>query len=73
MENELRLMISWFEKKVDEAEQEYKKKNKGDVDKEKMGRYVNRKLKKEIIFLNAVNMLPSAQILESTIHWYRNI
>ena len=59
MENELKVMIEVFEAKVIQTEEEYKKKNKGDVDKEKMNKFVNRKLKK-IIFLNAVNIVPSA-------------
>ena len=66
MENELRLMISWFEKKVDEAEQEYKEKNKDNFEADKMNKSVNRKLKVERETLIKVNMLPSALILEKT-------
>jgi len=66
MENELRLMISWFEKKVDEAEQEYKEKHKENFDIVKMNKSVNRKLKVERETLIKVNMLPSALILENT-------
>ena len=66
MENELKVMIEVFEAKVSQTEEEYKKKNKGDIDKEKMGRYVNRKLKKEIMILNAVNIMPSALVLNTT-------
>lgn len=66
MENELRLMISWFEKKIDETEKEYKEKHKDNVDRQKMNRYTNRKLKLEREALIKINMLPSALILEKT-------
>lgn len=66
MENELKVMIEIFEAKISQTEEEYKKKNKGDVDKEKMNRFVNRKLKKEIIFLNAVNIVPSTYAMNVT-------
>ncbi len=63
MENELRLMISWFEKKVDEAEKNYKEKHKENLDIQKMNMHVNRKLKREIRIMNAVNIIPSALII----------
>ena len=66
MENELRLMIKVFEEKINKVEEEYKKKNNGQFDKEKMNRYVNRKLKVERETLIKINMLPSALILENT-------
>jgi hypothetical protein len=66
MENELKVMIEVFEAKVSQTEEEYKKKNKGETDKEKMSKFVNRKLKKEIIFLNAVNIVPSACAINIT-------
>jgi hypothetical protein len=66
MENKLRLMIKIFEEKINRTEEEYKKKNKGDIDREKMSRYVNRKLKKEIIFMNAANIVPSAYAMNIT-------
>lgn len=66
MENELRMMLSWFEKKIDEAEQEYKEKHKDNFDADKMNKSVNRKLKLERETLIKVNMLPSALILENT-------
>lgn len=66
MENELRLMIDWFEKKVDNAEKEYKEKHKEDFSVENMKRNVNRKLKMERESLIKVNMLPSALILKNT-------
>lgn len=68
MENELKVMIEVFEAKVSQTEEEYKKKNKGDINKEKMNRFVNRKLKKEIIFLNNVNIVPSAYAMNVTMH-----
>ena len=66
MENELRLMVKVFEDKINKTEEEYKKKNNGQVDREKMDRYVNRKLKKEIMILNFVNIMPSAQAVNIT-------
>ena len=66
MENELRLMVKIFEEKINHTEEEYKKRNQGQIDKEKMNRYVNRKLKKEIMVLNAVNIMPSALVLNTT-------
>ena len=66
MENELKIMIKIFEERVSQTEEDYKKKNKGHVDREKMERYVNRKLKKEIIFLNAINIVPSVYVMNVT-------
>jgi hypothetical protein len=66
MENELRMMVSWFEKKIDEAEQEYKEKHKENFDREKMNKHTNRKLKLERETLIKVNILPSALILKKT-------
>jgi len=63
MENELRLVISLFENKINEVEEDYKKKHKDNLEKEKMNKYVNRKLKKEIAILNYVNIVPSVNIL----------
>jgi len=63
MENELRLMIGWFEKKVDEAEKNYREKHKENLDIQKMNRHVNRKLKIQRETLIKVNMLPSALII----------
>jgi hypothetical protein len=66
MENELRLMLNLFEKKVDEAEQNYKKEHKQNFNNEKMKASINRKLKLEREVLIKVNLLPSALILENT-------
>jgi len=66
MENELRLMLNLFEKKVDEAEQNYKKEHKQNFNIEKMKASINRKLKLEREVLIKVNLLPSALILENT-------
>ena len=66
MESELRLMIDWFEKKVDNAEKEYREKHKENFSAEKMNKSINRKLKVERETLIKVNMLPSAlKFLES--------
>ena len=66
MENELRLAIKLYEDKINKTEEEYKKKCNGDFDKEKMRKYVNRKLKKEIQILNYCNIMPSVKILETS-------
>lgn len=66
MESELRLMIDWFEKKVDNAEKEYREKHKENFSAEKMNKSINRKLKLERETLIKVNMLPSALILKNT-------
>ena len=66
MESELRLAIKLFEEKVNNTEEEYKKRCNGNFDKEKMRRYVNRKLKKEIMILNYVNLFPSARAITLT-------
>lgn len=66
MEDKLRLMINWFEKKVDEAEKDYKEKHKEDFDIQKMKGFVNRKLRIERETLIKVNLIPSIKILEST-------
>lgn len=66
MENNLRLMINLFEEKINKVEGEYKKKYGDKLEKEKMNKYVNRKLKKEITMLNYVNLVPSVKILKST-------
>ena len=63
MGNELRLAIKLFEDKINETEKEYKKKCNGNFDKEKMRRYVNRKLKKERAGLILINILPSAYVV----------
>ena len=65
MENELRLMLSWFEEKVDKAERNYMEKHKGDFNIKKMKSSVNRKLKREREFFIKVNLMPSDQILSS--------
>ena len=59
-------MISWFEKKIDEAEKEYKEKHKDNFDREKMNKYTNRKLKLERETLIKVNILPSVLILKNS-------
>jgi len=63
MQEQLRLMLNVFEKKVDEAEQGYKKNHKGNFDIKKMKCCVNRQLKREREFLIKVNLIPSIQIL----------
>jgi hypothetical protein len=66
MENELRLMISWFEKKIGEAEKDYKEKHKERFNVQKMKKYINIKFKRERETMIKINLIPSVQILEST-------
>jgi len=66
MENELRLAIKLFEDKINKTEEEYKKKCNGNFNKEKMRKYVNRKLKKEIMIFNYINLVPSARAITLT-------
>ena len=68
MENELRLAIKLYENKINKTEEEYKKKCNGNFDKEKMRKYVNRKLKKERAGLIMINLLPTACAINLTIH-----
>ena len=63
MENELRLAIKLFEDKINQTEEEYKKRCNGNFDREKMRKYVNRKLKKERAGLIMINLLPSANAI----------
>jgi len=66
MENELRLAIKLYENKINKTEEEYKKKCNGDFDKEKMRKYVNRKLKRERDGLILINLLPTARVINLT-------
>jgi len=59
-------MLKVFERKVDELEESYKEKNKENFDEDKMRKYVNRKLKKEIQILNYCNIMPSVRVLETS-------
>lgn len=60
MGDELRLMIKIFENKINKTEEEYKKKCNGNFDKEKMRKYVNRKLKRERYGLILFNLMTTA-------------
>ncbi|MBS3150786.1 hypothetical protein J4443_00190 [Candidatus Woesearchaeota archaeon] len=59
-------MLEVFEKKVDELEESYKEKNKNNFDEDKMKKYINRKLKREIQILNYCNIMPSVRMLETS-------
>ena len=63
---QLRLTLEIFEAKVNKLEEGYKEKHKEDFSEEKMKRYVNRKLKREIQILNYCNIMPSVEILENS-------
>ena len=60
----IRLAIKLFENKINKTEEEYKKKCNGNFNKEKMRRYVNRKLKRERDFLIQMNLMPTAYALK---------
>lgn len=66
MENELRLVTKLFEDKINKVEDDYKLKHKGKVEKEKMSKYVNKKLEREIKLLVGVNLVPSVSIINIT-------
>ncbi len=66
MQEQLRLMINWFEKRVDDAEKDYKEKHKRNFNVQKMKDSVNRKLKREREAMIKVNLLPSARIIHLT-------
>jgi len=66
MENELRLMINQFEKKIDEAEKEYQEQHSGNFSNQRMKIYVNRKFKNERETIIALNLMPSAIIISKS-------
>jgi len=66
MREQLKVMLEVFEKKVDELEESYKEKNKNNFDEDKMKKYINRKLKREIQILNYCNIMPSVRMLETS-------
>ncbi len=59
MESELRFMIDIFEDRINKVEEEYKNKCGENFNKDKMQKYVNRKLKRERHTLIQMNLLPS--------------
>lgn len=62
----LRFILNIFENKVNELEEDYKKRNKENFNEDKMKRYVNNKLKEEIQILNYCNIMPSVRILKDS-------
>ena len=66
MREQLKLMLDIFEAKVNELEEKYKKKHKENFNEDKMERYINRKLKREIKILNYCNIMPSIEILKNS-------
>lgn len=66
MEEQLKLMLNTFETKVNELEEDYRKKHKENFSEDKMKRYVNRKLKREIQILNCCNIMPSIEVLKNS-------
>lgn len=63
---QLKAMIDIFEAKVNRAEEDYRKKHETDFNEDKMERYVNNKLKREIKMLAICNMMPSLEVLRNS-------
>lgn len=63
---QLTLAIGLFETKIEELEVGYKEKHKEDFNNDKMKRYINRKLKREINILAFYNLTPSIEVLKNT-------
>lgn len=60
----LRLILEIFESKVTKLEEDYREKNKDKFSEERMKKYINRKLKREIQIINYLNIVPSVEILK---------
>ncbi len=63
---QLTLAIDLFETKIEELEDYYKEKHKEDFNNDKMKRYINKKLKREINLLLFYNLMPSIEILKKS-------
>lgn len=57
MQEQLRLIINQFEKKIDRVEEDYKEKHKKHVNYQKMKNHVDKKLSKEIKMLIGINFM----------------
>ena len=66
MNSELTLAIDLFETKIEELENYYKGKHKENFNNDKMKRYINRKLKREINILAFYNLMPSIEALKNS-------
>ena len=66
MREQLKLMLDIFEAKVDKLEDDYKRKHKENFSEDKMEKYINRKLKREIQILNYCNIIPSIETLKNS-------
>ena len=67
-QEQLALAIDLFEFKIIELEKAYKEKHKNDFEIEKVKRFINRKLKREIQVLNYYNIMPSVRIVQNFIN-----
>ncbi len=65
-QEQLALAIDILESKVIKLEEDYKEKHKDNFEREKMKRYINKKLKNEIKILTFYNIIPSVKILENS-------
>lgn len=65
-QEQLTLAIDLFETKIEKLEYDYKKKHKEDFDSDKMKKFVNKNLKREMALLTAFNIKSSIEILKNT-------
>ena len=64
--NQLKLILDLFEQKIIEIEEKYRLKHKEDFNKDKMKKYVNNKLKREIKILTLYNLIPSINVVKNS-------
>ena len=66
MKYKLDFFIKLLESEINRLENDYKENHKNDFEYNKMRRYINRKLKKELQFLTQFNLRPSLEILSNS-------
>ena len=65
-QEQLALAIDLFESKIIKLEKTYKEKHKDNFEIEKMKKFINKKLKREIQILNYCNIIPSVRIVQNS-------
>ena len=65
-QEQLTLAIDLFESKIIKLEKTYKEKHKDNFEIEKMKKFINKKLKREIQILNYCNIIPSVRIVQNS-------
>ena len=65
-QEQLALAIDLFESKIIKLEKTYKEKHKDNFEIEKMKKFINKKLKREIQILNYCNIMPSVRIVQNS-------